>query len=108
MQRIEAVMPVVVVPLLARALLAGEVAHDDVGLKAALDDQITDAMDGVMLVPDDKLSSVANQALKQLAERQIVEQVDGVWRVLPENETVLEFYANSIAHYYATEGAHAA
>jgi glycerol-3-phosphate O-acyltransferase len=43
---------------------------------------------------------VANQALKQLAERRVVQRVGDVWSVLPKNEGVLSFYANSIAHYY--------
>jgi ubiquinone biosynthesis protein UbiJ len=57
-------------------------------------------MDETMSVPADQLSEVANQALLQLEERQIVERLTDTWRVLPESEAVLRFYANSIAHYY--------
>ena len=105
MTRIEDVMPVVVVPLLSRALLKGKVAADDAGLIAELNAQLMDSMSATMSVPKDELGTVANQALKQLAEREIVECVDGFWRVLPENEPVLKFYANSIAHYYPIEDA---
>lgn len=100
MKRIESVMPVVVVPLLSRALLAGDVAADDAGLIGVVNAQLTDQMSTTMSVPSDQVGTVANQALKQLAERHIVERVDDVWRVLPKNEAVLRFYANSIAHYY--------
>jgi glycerol-3-phosphate O-acyltransferase len=100
MKRIESVMPVVVVPLLSRALLAGDVAADDAGLIGVVNAQLTDQMSTTMSVPSDQVGTVANQALKQLAERHIVERIGDVWRLLPENEAVLRFYANSIAHYY--------
>jgi glycerol-3-phosphate O-acyltransferase len=105
MQRIEEVMPVVVVPLLSRALLVGDIAADDAGLVAVLNSQITDGMDATLSVPTDEMAKVADQALQQLAEREIVERVDDVWRVLPENEPVLRFYANSISHYYPRDNA---
>ncbi len=100
MKRIEDVMPVVVVPLLSRVLLVGDLAADEVGLISALNAQIINTMDETMSVPADQLSEVANQALLQLEERQIVERLTDTWRVLPESEAVLRFYANSIAHYY--------
>jgi glycerol-3-phosphate O-acyltransferase len=100
MKRIEDVMPVVVVPLLARALLAGDIPADDAGLKHTLDAQIVGSMSATLIVPDSELIVVANQALKQLAERRVVQRVGDVWSVLPKNEGVLSFYANSIAHYY--------
>jgi glycerol-3-phosphate O-acyltransferase len=100
MKRIEDVMPVVVVPLLARALLAGDIPADEAGLKQTLDAQIVGSMSATLIVPDSELIVVANQALKQLAERRVVQRVGDVWSVLPKNEGVLSFYANSIAHYY--------
>jgi glycerol-3-phosphate O-acyltransferase len=92
MTRIEDVMPVVVVPLLSRALLLREVAADNAGLISEVNAQLADSMSAKMSVPQDELGMVANQALKQLAEREIVECVDGFWRVLPENDAVLRFY----------------
>jgi hypothetical protein len=76
------------------------VAAEDAGLIGVVNAQLTDQMSTTMSVPSDQVGTVANQALKQLAERHIVERVDDVWRVLPKNEAVLRFYANSIAHYY--------
>lgn len=100
MARIEAVMPVTVVPLLSRALLAGDVFADDAHLRGVLETQITENMQPTMLVPVDDLCTIANQALEQLTEREIVERVGDVWRILPETKAVLQFYANSIEHYY--------
>jgi glycerol-3-phosphate O-acyltransferase len=100
MTRIEEVMPVVVVPLLARALLAGDLAGDDTNLKNVLDAQLSASTVKASIVPPSELIAVANQALAQLAEREIVELKDGAWSILPNNRPVLTFYASSIAHYY--------
>ena len=100
MTRIEDVMPVVVVPLLARALLAGDLAGDDTNLQTVLDAQLSASTVKASIVPPSELIAVANQALAQLAEREIVELKDGAWSILPNNRPVLTFYASSIAHYY--------
>ena len=100
MTRIEDVMPVVVVPLLARALLAGDLAGDDTNLQTVLDAQLSASTVKTSIVPPSELIAVANHALAQLAEREIVELKDGVWSILPNNRPVLTFYASSIAHYY--------
>ena len=103
MTRIEDVMPVVVVPLLARALLAGDLACDDTSLQTVLDAQLSASTVKNSIVPPNELIAVANHALGQLAEREIVELKEGFWSILPNNRSVLTFYASSIAHYYKGE-----
>jgi glycerol-3-phosphate O-acyltransferase len=103
MARIEDVMPVVVVPLLARALLVGNVACGNANLKTVLEAEMSASSAKSFVVPADELIYVANRALAQLEEREIVELRDGAWSVLPNKRKVLAFYASSIAHYYKRE-----
>lgn len=105
MERIEDIMPVVVVPLLSRALLDGDVPANEAALHEVVSSQVTKGMKATTVLRDEELGRLAHQALLQLAEREIVEQVDDKWRVLPESEVVLQYYANSIAHYYLTQDA---
>jgi glycerol-3-phosphate O-acyltransferase len=103
MARIEDVMPVVVVPLLARALLVGNVACGNANLKTVLEAEMSASSAKSFVVPADELIYVANHALAQLEEREIVELRDGAWSVLPNKRKALAFYASSIAHYYKRE-----
>jgi glycerol-3-phosphate O-acyltransferase len=103
MARIEDVMPVVVVPLLARALLVGNVACGNANLKTVLEAEMSASSAKSFVVPADELIYVANHALAQLEERKIVELRDGAWSVLPNKRKALAFYASSIAHYYKRE-----
>ena len=103
MARIEDVMPVVVVPLLARALLVGNVACSNANLKTVLEAEMSASSAKSFVVPADELIYVANHALAQLEEREIVELRDGAWSVLPNKRKALAFYASSIAHYYKRE-----
>lgn len=103
MARIEDVMPVVVVPLLARALLVCNVACGNANLKTVLEAEMSASSAKSFIVPADELIDVANHALAQLEEREIVELRDGAWSVLPNKRKVLAFYASSIAHYYKRE-----
>jgi glycerol-3-phosphate O-acyltransferase len=94
---------VVVVPLLARALLVGNVACGNANLKTVLEAEMSASSAKSFVVPADELIYVANRALAQLEEREIVELRDGAWSVLPNKRKVLAFYASSIAHYYKRE-----
>jgi glycerol-3-phosphate O-acyltransferase len=107
MRRVEDVMPVVMVPLLARALLDGDLPAGNIKLETALEKQTSDLMVQVMGAPADQFLTVANKSLCQLEERGIIERVENTWRKLPEAEPILRFYANSLAHYQERDDASA-
>ena len=100
MKRVEQVMPVVMVPLLARALLQSDLPTENEKLETVLDGLTTDRMDTAVSIPANQRLTIANRALQQLQERGIIEQVDDVWRKTPESDAILRYYANSIAHFY--------
>ena len=99
MDRIAEAMPVPVVPLIARALLndarlSPEQLVDQV---AALLAQVPEAN---RVIKPQKVQMEVDRALKGLVDRDVVALKDGVWTIGAENAPILQFYANSIAHFW--------
>lgn len=98
MGRIEAVMPVLGVPMVAQALLAqgpldADTLEVEIAKILALVPQESIAID------TDKLSAEIARACKHMVQHELIEQKDDIWRILPDQQIAMQFYANSIAHY---------
>ncbi|MEO0938162.1 MAG: 1-acyl-sn-glycerol-3-phosphate acyltransferase [Pseudomonadota bacterium] len=98
--RVAGVMPVLFVPLLARVLLKAEGPLDKDALQDAVIAEIVQARRAVLSSPDAMRASVARARMTLLARNLIREAPGGVVAV-PEERGLLQYYANSIAHFFA-------
>ncbi|OAN97406.1 1-acyl-sn-glycerol-3-phosphate acyltransferase [Sulfitobacter geojensis] len=106
MSRISGVMPVLAVPAVCHVLLG----RDGIG-DAALREQAAALFDAV---PQGNRSvDVEGRALEiargieGLASRKLIEQRDGNWYIVAGKQPLLNFYANSIAHFFKSDAADA-
>lgn len=98
MARIEAVMPVLGVPLVA-AVLRGRGSMDADALEAAVRELLVEFPAQSVVLDSDDLSAELRQACGHMEQHGLIEQRGGVWHVIAGQETATQFYANSIAHY---------
>jgi glycerol-3-phosphate O-acyltransferase len=98
MTRIEAVMPVLGVPLVATALLENGPLNvmeleAEVALLLALIPEQSIAVD------KDNLSGEVGRACLHMQQHGLLRQIEGEWQVMETQEMAVQFYANSIVHY---------
>lgn len=98
MQRIEAVMPVLGVPLVAAAFIA-EGAQTEDQLIASVRALTARLPAGSIEIEADDLATEVQYACAQMEQHGLLMQHDGVWRISADQHTAVVFYANSIAHY---------
>jgi glycerol-3-phosphate O-acyltransferase len=98
MSRIEAVMPVLGVPLVATALLAkGALKVMELEAEVAL--LLAEIPLQSVAVDQDNISGEVTRACLHMLQHGLINQVDGEWRVMDGQEIAVQFYANSIGHY---------
>jgi glycerol-3-phosphate O-acyltransferase len=105
MSRIEAVMPVLGVPLVARAMLDGAMLDggplDDAALEATVSDLLARMPERSIAVDTDRLGDEIREACGHMALHGLIENRGGAWHIMDEQREAVTFYANSIAHYLA-------
>ena len=106
MARIADTMPVPMVPMVAQALVEqGEISD------AALRQRVSEIHAAVpvetRVVPLEDLPQQLDKSLAGLQARELVEKVGDSWRIAAEQQAVLAFYANSIAHFLPQDAASA-
>ena len=104
MARIEAAMPVPVVPLIAHALLEGD-APTQVELIEAVRGLLAVVPAANAVPRNETLAFEVNRALEGLADRDILRLQGGRWQVTEKGGPLLRYYANSIAHFLADDAA---
>lgn len=100
MQRVGAVVPVLPVALVSTALRAAQTPLSMLELKArvlALTQQLAGSGAHVHIPRSDQDYAI-EVGLRMLKLRHLVEETDGIYRVVPEETALLDYYANSIAH----------
>ena len=105
MQRVGAVVPVLPVALVATALRAASAPLSMLELKSralALSQQLA-AGGAHVHIPRGDQDYAIEVGLRMLRLRHLVEEVDGLYRVNPEEIALLDYYANSIAHLLPVE-----
>jgi glycerol-3-phosphate O-acyltransferase len=103
MQRVGAVVPVLPVALVATALRAAQTPLSMLELKSrvlVLTQQLA-ATGAHVHIPRGDQDYAIEVGLRMLRLRHLVEEVDGLYRVAPEETALLDYYANSIAHLLA-------
>ncbi|MGB3243620.1 MAG: 1-acyl-sn-glycerol-3-phosphate acyltransferase [Sulfitobacter sp.] len=104
MARIATAMPVLAVPLIARAML-GTTPVVKGEMLAAVRSLMRQVPEGNRTSDDTDLEADVARGLRGLRRRKIIEVKDGVWRVLPGQDEVLIFYARSVAHFFVGDAA---
>ena len=97
MGRIADVMPVLAVPLIATLLLRGA-AVEPGQMTKAVRDLMAQVPDGNRATSGSDLEADVARGLRGLERRKIIALEGGQWRILPDGEAVLGYYANSVAH----------
>mgnify|MGYP001800649622 CR=1 FL=1 len=98
MARIERVMPVLGVPLVATAL--GRAAPlDTATLEAAVTDLITDLPAQNIAIDLSDITKEVRRACRHMHQHGMIEEHDGQWHIKEGQAEAVQFYANSIAHY---------
>lgn len=106
MRRIEAVMPVLGVPILCKTLLAAEKPLSDAELLAAAQREV-ERTGGLLSEPDETVTAVLELALSHLKEREIFADQTSQWWLEGKGRELATFYANSITPGIAENSARA-
>ena len=106
MTRIEDVMPVPMVPIIAHVMLQGEILDTD-GITAAARDLLTRVPSENRVVKPATLHEEVRIAVSQMSGRGLIFSHEGHWRIAEGQSRVLRFYANSIAHFLRENAAEA-
>lgn len=103
MQRIEDAMPVLAVPLVAHVLSqqTGPMSQED--LTAQVQEAATSVRDQMPNDTSQNLPQAVAQALMQMKKHQVIEETASGWQVIPDQTSVLSFYANSITHRFRND-----
>ena len=106
MRRIDAVMPVLPVPLLARMLLEVEAPLPRDALERQWNARLRalEAGDAVLHVPRGNPAYALENALRLLRDRNLLEETDAGIAIAPAERELFAFYAASIAHVEAGTG----
>ncbi len=98
MLRIEAVMPVLGVPLVSTVLL-----HKPVLSQADLEVEVASLLAAVppqcIAVNQEDIAQEVKRACRHMLQHGLVQQNNGNWQVMEGQEVAVQFYANSISHY---------
>ncbi len=107
MGRIRNAMPLLFVPMLARVMLHADRPLDAADMKDAVIRATRDSTAETPLVSDDELPEAIKRACTTLAQRKLIEEIDGCWQAVDAERPLLTFYANSIAHFFEGDAASA-
>lgn len=100
MERIQNVMPVLFVPLLSRVMLRSDAPLDDDALQRAVIFEIKTCKGADPLIADDTVESAVCLARDHMEQRKLITKSDQGWAQTPDQVAVLQYYSNSIAHYF--------
>ena len=103
MARIEAVMPVLGVPLVATALCRNG-PLDAGALEAAVSALLNRIPTKSIVLDSADLPAELSRACGHMVQHGLIEQRNGIWHIMEGEETAAQFYANSIAHYLGEGG----
>ena len=105
MLRIDDAMPAPLVPLIARHMRAAqEPLSKDAVSDLIKEDVLRLGAHMPNLTPEEMDESI-DEALARMKRNRVLEDVEGHWRILPGEEAVADYYANSVAHRFELERA---
>ncbi|WP_299674082.1 1-acyl-sn-glycerol-3-phosphate acyltransferase [uncultured Roseobacter sp.] len=102
MHRIADAMPVLVVPVVCHLLRDRALPVSEAALTEAVRDLTGPLSDTMPSADLETVSETVCDALVQLDKHGVVEKTSEGWRVRPDQEAVIDYYANSIAHRFGS------
>ena len=100
MERIKNAMPVLFVPLLSRAMLLADGPLDDAALASAVSQQIEQCKGAPPLMIGDDVAAAVVLARDHMQQRKLISQTPLGWEKTADHTPVLQYYSNSIAHFF--------
>ncbi len=100
MERIGQEVPVLPVPLVARAMLQAKAPLSMAELKKNVATMAADLRNAYLHLPRGDIGYAARFGLAVLLKREMVKEVDGLLSVVEQERPIVEFYAASIAHLF--------
>lgn len=98
MKRIQAVVPVLPVPMVALILEAAEAPLSRSAIEAEFARRIDHLEDAHVHLPRADIAYATQVGLRMLTERRMIHKDAGTFRAIPAQTAALTFYANSIRH----------
>ncbi|MFU8865372.1 MAG: 1-acyl-sn-glycerol-3-phosphate acyltransferase [Rhodobacterales bacterium] len=102
MRRVAAEVPVLPVPLVAAAILKADAPLNRAELEAAAQNLVGDLPQAHLHMPRQDTGYLVEAGLRLLLQRHLVQERDGMLRLVPAQRSVVEYYAASIAHLFRT------
>ena len=101
MARIRAMMPALPVPLVASCILVAKapISRAELEKSAAAQIKAMGARGVHISLLDTDVADEISVAVSHLLMRHMITEADGVIRMNPDDKTLLEYYAGSIAHH---------
>jgi glycerol-3-phosphate O-acyltransferase len=99
MQRIEAVMPVLMVPLVSLVLRRVDRPVTQAELLSEVQESARQVEDFMPQIPPESFAQVFEATLEQMRKHEMINLVEGQWHVVSGAQDVVGFYAHSIAHH---------
>jgi glycerol-3-phosphate O-acyltransferase len=100
MKRIAAVIPVLPVSLVSHVLLTGDYTALEIKTRVAHAVEMLNAKGVHVHIPRADLEYAVESGLRILHLRHLVENNDGVYKIVERDRGIINYYANSIAHYF--------
>ncbi|SEP14767.1 glycerol-3-phosphate acyltransferase [Salinihabitans flavidus] len=104
MQRIEAAVPVLPVPMVASILQDATAPLSRAQVQDAFAARIEALKDAHVYLPEGESSRAVEAGLRALCERQVIAERGGVFAIDPAQADTVAFYANSIRHFRPDSG----
>lgn len=103
MDSIAKVVPLVPVPLVARAMLHGQVSGE--GITEAISSELAILRARGVTLPRRSASELATEGLALMITRKMIRKSGGAYEIVPEERPLLDYYAASIAHHFCADAA---
>jgi glycerol-3-phosphate O-acyltransferase len=100
MERIGQEVPVLPVPLVARALIEADTPMSRETLEIAVDNMIRQIPEAHIHIPRDDQSYGVTVGVRNLLKRELIRETNGDLEIIPQEQEIVRFYANSIAHLF--------
>jgi glycerol-3-phosphate O-acyltransferase len=96
-------VPLVPVPLVARAMLHGQVSGE--GITEAISSELAILRARGVTLPRRSASELATEGLALMITRKMIRKSGGAYEIVPEERPLLDYYAASIAHHFCADAA---
>ena len=105
MERIEEAMPVLIVPLLSHHLLVSPDPVSEECLIQLVADEVATLGTHMPQLSPSELEVETREGLQRMKRHGAIQETNGGWSIVENERSLVEFYANSVAHRFEVERA---